>query len=149
MKEKWLKYLFIIISIIIMTYWRHHFFVSISRNARETFNYNPYLQNIISLFFYGSIGLLLGLEHLIKELKKEGKWVINISKIVLLGVPALYFSLSIFVFYNNLPLNNLWSQPISILLRNNGNSNFIVIFQVILGHTIITSFNKDNTNKLV
>ncbi|WP_049765246.1 hypothetical protein [Alkaliphilus metalliredigens] len=146
MNEKsWLKYLFIILSIIIMVYWGHHVFVSIRKNTMETFDYNIYLQNIIAMSFYGIIGLLLGLEHLIKEIKKEGKWVINIPKIVLMGVPALYFSLSIFIFYNNLFLNNIWSQPISILLTK-GNSNFIIVFQVILGHTIITSFNKDNHN---
>lgn len=143
--KSWLKYLLVILSIIIMVFWGHHIFEGIRRSTIETFNFNPYVQNIVGMFFYGTIGLLLGLEHLIEETKKEGKWVLNIPKIVLIGVPALYFSLAIFIFYNNLFLNNIWSFPIRILLTN-GNSNFIIVFQVILGYTIITSFIKNIEN---
>lgn len=71
--KSWLKYFFIIILILVMVFWGHYVFESIRKNVQETYNVNPYFQNIIMLIFYGGIGLILGLEHLIQEIKKQGK----------------------------------------------------------------------------
>lgn len=141
--KSWLKYFFIIILILVMVFWGQYVFESIRRNIEETLNVNPYFQNIIMLVFYGGIGLILGLEHLIQEIRKQGKWVINIPKLVFLGIPSLYFSLAIFIYYSNSPfLRDVLSYPIGILLT--GNANFISIFQLILGYSVITSFYKKN-----
>ena len=126
-----------------MVFWGQYVFESIRRNVQETYNVNPYFQNIIMLIFYGGIGLILGLEHLIQEIKKQGKWVINIPKLVLMGIPSLYFSLSILIYYiNSQFVRDILSYPIGILLNNS--PNFISVFQLILGYSIITSFYKEN-----
>jgi len=136
-------YFFIIILILVMVFWGQYVFESIRRNVQETYNVNPYFQNIIMLIFYGGIGLILGLEHLIQEIKKQGKWVINIPKLVLMGIPSLYFSLSILIYYiNSQFVRDILSYPIGILLNNS--PNFISVFQLILGYSIITSFYKEN-----
>jgi len=103
-------------------------------------NTNPYLQNILIIVFYGGIGLLLGLEHLIPEIRKEGTWVINIPKLLLMGIPSLYFSLAVFIYYSSNQLVRNISYPIGILLTNN--QSFIEVFPLILGYSIITSFYK-------
>ncbi|MBU3102031.1 hypothetical protein KPL44_22575 [Clostridium sp. DSM 17811] len=78
MKEKsWLKYFFIILIILFIVFSGQHILDGINRNAQETYNTHPYLQNILMIIFYGGIGLLLGLEHLIHEIKKEGTWIMN------------------------------------------------------------------------
>ncbi|MBX4267980.1 hypothetical protein [Clostridium estertheticum] len=142
MKEKsWLKYLFIILIILFIVFSGQHILDGINRNAQETYNTHPYLQNILMIIFYGGIGLLLGLEHLIHEIKKEGTWIINVPKFLLMGLPSLYFSLAVFIYYsNNQLVRNVLSYPISILLTSN--QSFIWVFPLILGYSIITSFYK-------
>ncbi|MCB2358771.1 hypothetical protein [Clostridium estertheticum] len=141
MKEKsWLKYFFIILIILFIVFSGQHILESINRNAQETYNTHPYLQNILMIIFYGGIGLLLGLEHLIHEIKKEGTWIMNVPKFLLMGLPSLYFSLAVFIYYSSNQLVRNISYPISILITSN--QSFIWVFQLILGHSIITSFYK-------
>ncbi len=133
--KSWLKYFIYILLILIMVFWGQHVLAVIRENAKRNFNAcYPY---IITTIFYVGIGLLLGLEHLISEIKKEGVWKLNLPKIILMVVPSLYFSFGIFIYYNNL---TVLSFPIGILMKNG--TNFISIFQLILGYSIITSFYK-------
>jgi len=139
-KKSWLKYFFIILIILFIVFGGQHVFDAIRQNEQETYNINPYLQNILIIIFYGGIGLLLGLEHLIPEIRKEGTWVMNIPKLLLMGIPSLYFSLAVFIYYSSNQLVRNISYPIGILL--NSNQGFIWVFPVILGYSIITSFYK-------
>lgn len=60
-----------------------------------------------------------------------------------MGIPSLYFSLSILIYYiNSQFVRDILSYPIGILLNNS--ANFISVFQLILGYSIITSFYKKN-----
>ncbi|MCB2356765.1 hypothetical protein [Clostridium estertheticum] len=141
MKDKsWLKYFFVILIILFIVFSGQHILDGINRNAQETYNTHPYLQNILMIIFYGGIGLLLGLEHLIHEIKKEGTWIMNVPKFLLMGIPSLYFSLAVFIYYSNNQLVQNISYPIGILLTSN--QSFIWVFPLILGYSIITSFYK-------
>lgn len=101
-----------------------------------------YMFNIVMLVIFGIIGAVLGIENLIIETKKEGTWKINFYKILILGVPSLYFSLTYIISYCSINfINSVLSYPASYLLDKNTNI-FIGIFQVILGYSIITSFYK-------
>ncbi len=94
MKEKsWLKYFFISILIVLVVFCSDYVFDKIF-NFQWTIN--PF---IISIVFYISIGLLLGLEHVVQETNKMGSWRINIAKLVLLGIPSLYFSFDVFIYF--------------------------------------------------
>lgn len=56
-----------------------------------------------------------------------------------LGLPSLYFSIGVFIIYS--PINfiqQILLVPNSLLLKG----TFISVFQMILGHTICTSFIK-------
>lgn len=145
MKAKsWIKYLIYMCLILIIVFWGQHVFWVYKQDVEKTFNFNPYFHYGLTIIFYAGIGLLLGLEHLLCEMKKEGTWRINLPKIALMGIPALYFSLGVFIYYSNI---TVLSFPIQVLIKNG--TNFINTFQIILGHSIITSFykiNKDNTN---
>jgi len=57
-----------------------------------------------------------------------------------MGIPSLYFSLAVFIYYSSNQLVRNISYPIGILL--NSNQGFIWVFPVILGYSIITSFYK-------
>lgn len=137
MKSKlWVKYLIYISLIFIIVFVEGNFSKIVKNNYYR--GYNPF----IAMFaFYVGLGVILGLKRLILERKKEGDWKVNLPKLVLIGVPSLYFSLGVFIFYYNfLPA---FSFPIRVLVSSS--SNFMTIFQTILGYTIITSFFKTNT----
>ena len=138
--KSWLKYLIYISLILVIVFWGQYIFEDMRKTTQSTFNYNPYMQNIIMIIFYGAIGLLLGLDNLIHEMEKEGTWKINIPKIVLMVIPSLYFSLPIFIYYNNHFIINVLTYPISLLLRNG--TGFFAVFQLMLGYSVITSFYK-------
>jgi len=105
-----------------------------------------YIFNILMLVIFGAIGAALGFENLLIEAKKEGRWKINFYKIVIIGVPSLYFSLTYSIHYCSIGfIRNLLSYPATYLLTPNTNI-FIGIFQVILGYSIISSFHKSNLN---
>lgn len=138
--KSWLKYFIYILLIIFITFLVQPIMISARVNAQATGN--PYYTNVVTLIFYIVLGLILGLEHLFYENKKEGIWAFNLPKIVLMGLPSLYFSLAHFcIFYiDNQFLQNTLLYPEGILLR--GSTIFIPAFQLILGYSIITSFYK-------
>jgi len=139
--KSWIKYLIYMCLILIVVFVGQHVFEVYKQNAERNFNFGLYYASVFPIIFYGSIGLLLGLEHLICELRKEGTWVVNLPKIVLMGIPSLYFSLAIIIYFSNIPFLSL---PLRGLMG--GSANFINVFQIILGYSIITSFYKANIN---
>lgn len=86
------------------------------------------------------VGLLLGLESLILETRKEGKWRVNLPKVIFLGLASLYFSIGTFIYYY-CPIvfvQVTLCYPIRYFL----DGNFLIVFQIILGYTICTSLIK-------
>ena len=106
----------------------------------HTFNYS-YI--VIRILIGYSIGAILGFDHFIGEIRKEGKWRFSLSKVIILGLPSLYISLTYVFFYSNVNvhfLQNIIAYPLLSLLRYSPDS--VSFFQLIFGYTIITSFNK-------
>ena len=137
--KKWLKYLGYILLIIILISLREYVTEQFKANFKHTFRYNFYLLAIIMIINVG-IGLMLGLEHLIGEVKKDGIWKINLSKLVSLALPTL-FLLTCFLGFSRIPfIQKIFYYPSYILLRYG--ANIIPIFLLILGYGIITSFYK-------
>lgn len=79
------------------------------------------------------IGLLLGLEHFFKEFRKEGRWTVNLIRLVIMGIPsgisAFYFVLSV-VLSLRIPSFMMYSTL------------FYEFSGLIFGYTIMTSFYK-------
>jgi hypothetical protein len=76
-----------------------------------------------------------------REKRKEGRWKINVPKLILMGLPSLYFSLYVFIFYSHVPfVRNTLIQPIEFFLRVN--MTFMDIFQLLFGYIVITSLYK-------
>jgi len=96
-----------------------------------------------------AIGLLLGGEYLFREIKKEGKWKLNLPKIIILGLPALYFSLADMIHIPIHLLEAVYNSPFGVIFDpwmaiglNRSYAEYITLIQVILGYVIITSFYK-------
>ncbi len=137
--KPWVKYLVYISLLVLIAFLGSYIARTIEAN-----DHYPVLINTLWIVFYGAMGLILGSEHLLRELKKDGIWKINLPKIIVMGVPSLYISLSSLIYYNYFINTFLPSLvfPIRVMLR--GNFDFLNIFQLLLGYIISTSFYKYN-----
>ena len=110
-----------------------------NKQKEATFQILPSML-LVTLVFIG-LGLLLGIERLAAESKKIGIWKINLPKLIFLGIPSLYFSLGIFLYYSSISfVRDIIAYPLDYFLNNN--VNILSLFQIILGYVIISSFTK-------
>ena len=146
--KSWLRYLVTVFLIAMIVFLRAYVELVIVMN-----NHVPQL-GAWKYMIYGmvmciAIGLLLGGEQLFTEIKKEGKWKINLPKIILLGLPALYLSLADIVHMPIHLLEDVYNSPFSVIFNpwiaiasNTCYTEYITLIQVILGYVVITSFYK-------
>ncbi|HSQ33732.1 MAG TPA: hypothetical protein VLM81_02410 [Peptostreptococcaceae bacterium] len=138
-KNNWLSYFRYMLVFVCYSFFSNKILMYWDKQMGMT--YSPFPSMLWSMIIFIILGLLLGLETFLLETKKEGNWRVNLPKIILLGVPTLYFSLGIFIMY--LPLSFIQqtlSYPLQFFLE--GSTHFLSIFQVIFGYIIITSFAK-------
>lgn len=114
-----------------------------SEQASKMFNSFPFM--VWSTVIFIILGILLGLEHLMLEMKKEGQWNFNLPKVILLGIPLFYLAMSYFIYYfptSSVIIQEILSYPVAFILRSRMSQTYMAIFQIMLGHIIITSFYK-------
>ena len=153
MKDKfWLRYLINIVLIVLVVFLREHVEVGIASSS-HVYQSDYWKSIVYSMVMCITIGLLLGGEHLLYELKKQGKLKINLPKIILLGLPALYISITELVRMPIHWLEILYNSPRGVVLHpwiwicmNRWYAEYITLIQVILGYVIITSFYKFSKN---
>lgn len=139
--KSWLKYLICILLICFLIILREYVGKLFSASYYRIEYPEIFYYGIINLFLGVSIGLFLGLEYLIKELGKEGTWKINLPKLILFGLPSLYFSLSPIWFLSHSEfIHEIIAYPLLYLFRYG--SSYVSLFQVILGYVVITSLFK-------
>lgn len=126
----------VVVSVIVfgLLYLATRYLIELNNQANRTFNVEPVWY--FSVFIYFVVGVLFGLEHLVREIKKDGLWKVNLYKLVFLGVPALYFAIG------SMPLTyNVLADFLRILLTYQG-LKFFHLSATILGYVIMTSFYK-------
>lgn len=141
MKVKiWLKYLIYIILILAMVFLRESKPVASFFNKKD-FSLN-YSSVIISTLLGVGIGIVLGLEHFLNEIRKDGRWKLDFPKLLVIGIPALYLALTNLFLYSSIPIfQNVIVRP-SLYLFLSFSVGYVTIFQLILGYILITSINK-------
>lgn len=140
-RRSWLKYLIYFPLIFFLIILRQFVEKSFSASYYRFEYPEMFYYMVISLLLGVCIGLFLGLEHLIRELGKEGTWKINLPKLILVGLPSLYFSLSnIWVLSGNQFMREIIAYPLLYLFRSGSGDASLI--QVILGYVVITSFFK-------
>lgn len=138
--KNWLRYLaysvVIITLLILRTYALERYDAYRSREFEINFGLAA-----IGVIINITIGLVLGAEHLFNEIKKEGTWKINLPKVILIGLPSLCLSLIFWGMYADISgLGYMWEHSIiSLLINYPGNQ---LMFQVIVGYAVISSFYK-------
>lgn len=105
---------------------------------RQKFEYNlTYMIFIMSIFF-GGIGIILGLNNLNAEFKKKGILKVDKSKLLILGVPS--FIVATIYMWGNFGLFNIMPHIYPFLVNND---YIIIVSNIVLGHTIVTSLYKE------
>lgn len=141
-KKKWGIYIVYSILIILFVFLCNHIVQKLTLQHRANPYMSQYLIMGLSLIINFCFGAILGLEHIVREVKKEGVWKLNIPKAIFIGLPSLYFSLTLFIYYSNGPPFPFSLRSLEILATSK--SNFTSLFQILLGYTVITSFYKNN-----
>lgn len=129
---KYIGYFILLYGILLGCLTIHH---HISEIAAETFDYSGY--RLLLTFLYVPIGICLGLPHLLAERKKKGSWKVNMTKLILLGIPALYLSGYMYIHFH-IPFLQLGRSVAVELLQ----AKSTILSNVILGYIFITSFRK-------
>jgi hypothetical protein len=138
--KSWLKYLGYILIIFGVVYLKSYLEIKLQTELNKTFKIN-YVLFVTAILMCVVAGVLVGLEHFLGELKKEGKWKFNVPKFVLLVIPSLYISSLYFLsLIKSEKVLNIVVYPIVKLFK--GNTTFIPIFELMLGYFLITSFYK-------
>lgn len=140
-----LKYFFYLIIII--------FFIIISNVVTlkatfyaKRFEFFPLI--VIKTCIYFIFGAFLGLDNFLKEKSNKGVWKINKPKLLILGLPSLYFSLSLILLHTKL----VWLSSFFYIFKANISNilqmKYIYVFSpILLGFIVVTSFYKHNEDK--
>ena len=127
MKRKyWIGYAIYALILLFAFIFCNYILTYLKELMNKTFQPEPSFTLTIAV--YVMLGILLGLEHLFMERKKEGKWRINLPKLLLLGIPSLTCVFPV-IFY---PL-------IHTLVSNEA---LLSLVQVIFGYALSSSFYK-------
>lgn len=92
------------------------------------------------LFLYAILlGAILGLEHIFNEKRKIGKWKLNAARLLILGLPMLILSLMFPIYFIGFAR---YFKIFDIFFNSKNFDGYSIVFRLILGYIIITSFYK-------
>ncbi len=136
-KYNWLSYFLYAVVLIGYIAFSNTIVISLREQSAATFEVLPFFLGITIIYIF--LGVLLGLDKLLVEIKKEGNWRLNWPKFIFLGLPFLYLSLGVFIGY--IPIDFIQQTIIypMIFVRT---GDFLSVYQMILGYIVCTSFIK-------
>lgn len=121
----WVKNIIYLLLIVILFWVGTTLLSKIQEAAQRTYNLNINLVTLVTILFFGGIGLVLGFDNFITQLKIKGAWRFDMAKFVIVGIPAFIFSIP-YMIYKLVP-----SMLESI-------HNISLVSSVVLGYTLIS-----------
>lgn len=110
---------------------------TLSRNyIKMNFEINI-LYSIIPIFISIILGVLMSIEYLFKQFKKNGAWKVNLNKLIFIVIPLLLLSFSLNIYYLN-----IFPNLSTILINLNSSIPSYLIFGILCGYNLATSFYK-------
>jgi hypothetical protein len=138
--QSWLKY-FLYLLLIVLVVWVNGAATIAFQNDYGTTNKINYLLYSIVIMLPVLVGAVIGTEAFVNEMTRAGKWKLNLAKLILITIPSLY--ISTFYFIAMIPNETSYKILIAPVYKFFGNTTtFVVIFQIVLGYSLITLFNK-------
>ncbi|MDU4891416.1 MAG: hypothetical protein E6344_15120 [Clostridium sp.] len=127
----WVKNIIYLLLIVILFWVGTTLLSKIQEAAQRTYNLNINLVTLVTILFFGGIGLVLGFDNFITQLKIKGAWRFDMAKFVIVGIPAFIFSIP-YMIYKLVP-----SMLESI-------HNISLVSSVVLGYTLISCVYKEH-----
>lgn len=136
-------YFMYILLFYFLFYWGTKYGYELYVKAKKSFDVSLTLTMIYRSIFPMILGLLLGFLNFTNKIKKQGQWKVDWLKLIILGIPTLYFGLY--------PTMFLLSAKINVLIYQYPRS-FIPIIQqeifyslsgFIFGYIILDSIDKE------
>lgn len=109
---------------------------------QRTFRINP-VSFLIPLLINSLIGIIMGFGTFMRDMKRNGRIRINLSKIVFLALPSAYLSFTLLAIYSGsrIMIETVYYLAYKLFVNNSGYS--MTIFQILLGYSLITSFYRE------
>lgn len=127
----WIKNI-IYLLLIVALFWGGTMLLSnYFKEVQRSYETNISLIILINFIFFGGIGIILGLDNFILQLKKEGKFRVDVSKLIVLGVPSLI-------------LSNPYIWAILMPSAMTFMDSICLISSIVLGHTFVSSIYKED-----
>jgi hypothetical protein len=82
--------------------------------------------------------MIINIDYIVNEIKKQGKWKVNLEKLVLVGIPSLFL-----IFYETIYYLMDFSFLPSFLKLILYSESFEIFTSILLGHILITSIYKE------
>lgn len=132
--KNWIGYIIYLLLLICYILASHQLIEQLTSQTKMTYKAYPLIlgRTIIFILF----GMLLGLDYIVREIKKEGKWKINLSKIILIGLPSAYIVTCYLMWLNGISF--IVTHFIFIL----STADFSTAVDILFGYTVISSFYK-------
>ncbi len=107
-------------------------------------DYKPNISYLVIILLVNLvIGIVLGFGHFLRQMRNDGRWKLNPLKLLLVGLPSLFFALNTILIVLQVKYIGMACFNIMTYIFHN-TSDYVVIFQVILGYILITSFYRKN-----
>ncbi|MDR3645696.1 MAG: hypothetical protein P4M02_11555 [Clostridia bacterium] len=132
-KNPWLHYLYYAVIVFAFIF-AYSIIVPLVQFQADSVGY-AYPFVLIELIGNLIFGILLGLENLLKERQNVGKWIFNIPRFILIGIPSFIFGCFYFIFMIPV-IGYIPNLMISTL--------FITINQVLFSYCVTTNFSKQS-----
>jgi len=125
-----LKYAVIIVLFSVIALIISHLLLPIDMQLRVMHRYTVGAVISMQLFHY-LLGALLGIEHLIDQFKKSGRFKFNLERFLIVGIPAFILSIEFLeLYYVRIGLTY---TPI-----------FLLFLRMVFGYYLVTSIYKQN-----
>lgn len=135
-----LLYLIYVIVLYLLIYLATYISTYFYEISRSTFNRTP--EMVYTTFYPIVIGLYAGLPNLYRQLKKEGVWIVDWIKLLVIGVPSLLVALSYIILLLISEKGIAVSYPFPAIFAMYPAPRFLASF--IFGYILFTSFKKQN-----
>ena len=131
----------IFISYLMIGTYIHTFIMNIDffdEKYSDTILANIFFRIIVYYLYFILFGVAIGVEDLIEEIKKSGKWTIKWWKIIIQGLPMVYIAFHYFLYFNPIKIIRVISIPFFIQ-----NEYVSLLAMIAVGYIFITSIKRN------
>jgi hypothetical protein len=109
---------------------------------KSNFFYMSDLIALLLLVINVVFGVLIGLESILVNLKKNGAWVVNFRRILLVSLPSLIPACSFYIFQSGFAYKILGILYTKYNIAISFSLTAMTLGQILLGYSLITSISK-------